>query len=307
MSPEDTRNHRPAPTTEREAVEAVQHASRLSPRLIYEVIRRDGQEELDRPLNSLIWSGLAAGVLISFSVLGEAYLRTYLPDADWRPLVENFGYSFGFLLVILGRMQLFTENTITTVMPLSIQRFHEGFRRILALWSTVLAANIVGALAAAVFIAYSGAIGEGALRAIEDISLHVAGYSAWETFLRGIPAGILIAAIVWMLPSAGGNAFWIILVFTYLIALGDFTHVIAGAVEVLYLLVTGLLSIEQTLLGFLVPVFFGNVIGGTAVFTLLAWGQVMREVPESGAVVVDPKSDDAQDDGEGHRHSGDSP
>lgn len=269
---------RKAPKSARRQSEAVHQASRLPAPLVYEVIRRDGQEELERPWASLVWSGLAAGMLISFSVLGEALLRTHLPDAGWRPLVENIGYSFGFLLVILGRMQLFTENTITTVLPLCTGRFAATYRRVLMLWFTVLTANIAGAFVAAVFIAHSGAIGAGVLQAVEDLALHMAGYSAWESFLRGIPAGILIAAIVWMLPSAGGSAFWIILLFTYLIALGEFTHVIAGSVEVLYLLVTGQTGLAQAITGFLVPVFSGNVIGGTAVFTLLAWGQVKREV-----------------------------
>ncbi len=60
---------------------AVRKATRLSSKLIYEVIRRDGEEELERPTRSLIWSGIAAGILISFSVLGEAIFRTFLPNA----------------------------------------------------------------------------------------------------------------------------------------------------------------------------------------------------------------------------------
>ena len=292
-------NDRTSQQTGDRQAEAVHQASRLPAPLVYEVIRRDGQEELERPWASLVWSGLAAGMLISFSVLGEALLRSHLPDAGWRPLVENIGYSFGFLLVILGRMQLFTENTITTVLPLCTGRFADTYKRVLTLWLTVLTANIAGAFVAAAFIAHSGAIDAAVLGAVEDIALHMAGYSAWESFLRGIPAGILIAAIVWMLPSAGGSAFWIILLFTYLIALGEFTHVIAGSVEVLYLLLTGLTDLEHALTGFLLPVFSGNVIGGTAVFTLLAWGQVKREVAQHRG--------DGPGGGEAHPRSEDSP
>jgi hypothetical protein len=90
--------------------QSMQDATKLSSRLIYEVIRRDGEEELERPTRSLVWSGVAAGIMISFSVLGEAIFRTYLPDTPSSYLIENLGYSLGFLLVILGRMQLFTEN-----------------------------------------------------------------------------------------------------------------------------------------------------------------------------------------------------
>lgn len=96
---------------------AIDDAAKLAPRQIWEVIRRDGEEELERPITSLIWSGVAAGIMISFSVLGEAVFRTYLPDTGARYLIENLGYTLVFLFVILGRLQLFTENTITTVLP----------------------------------------------------------------------------------------------------------------------------------------------------------------------------------------------
>lgn len=55
---------------------SVEEAEALSPKLIYEVIRREGEAEMARPANSLIWSGIAAGIMISFSVLGEAIMVT---------------------------------------------------------------------------------------------------------------------------------------------------------------------------------------------------------------------------------------
>ena len=71
---------------------------------------------------------------------------------------------------------------------------------------------------------------------------------AYEGFWRAIPAGVIVALIVWMLPQADETAFFLILVFTWLIA------------------------------GFFLPVLSGNIIGGTIIFTLLAWGQVRDEV-----------------------------
>jgi len=129
--------------------ESVEDAMGLSPKLIYEVIRREGEEELARTNRSLIWSGIAAGILISLSVLGEAVLRTYLPDSKSSYLIENLGYSLGFLAVIMGRMQLFTENTITTVLPVMHEGTLRALGRMLRLWGIVLLANVVGAFAAA--------------------------------------------------------------------------------------------------------------------------------------------------------------
>lgn len=260
--------------------QGIREASSLSSRQVYEVIRREGDEELKRPTNSLIWSGTAAGILISFSVLGEAVLRTHLPNSSWRFLIENFGYSFGFLLVILGRMQLFTENTITTILPLANQRSLSCLLGVLRLWGIVLAANVVGAALAAGFIAYSGAFSDSLLDYVNELSAHATGFAPMEAFVRAIPAGILIASIVWMLPSQPGNDVVVIVLFTWLIAAGDFTHVIAGSVEMWYMLFEKQLSVTQAVFGFFVPVLFGNIFGGTAIFTMLAWGQVIAEIED---------------------------
>lgn len=256
----------------------IRQAGSLSSRQLYEVIRREGDEELERPTNSLVWSGTAAGILISFSVLGEAILRTHLPEQPWRYLVENLGYSLGFLLVILGRMQLFTENTITTIFPLVNERSMSCLARVLRLWGIVLAANIVGAAVAAAFIAYSGAFSSDLLKNVADLSAHATGFAPLEAFVRAVPAGILIASIVWMLPSQKGSDVGLIILFTWLIAAGDFTHVIAGSVEMWFMIFEGRLSASPALFSFFIPVLVGNVVGGSAVFTMLAWGQVAAEV-----------------------------
>lgn len=97
---------------------AIEEHERLSPRLLYEIIRQDGIEELSRPTKALFFSGITAGIVITFSFIFKAVFTAYTPDTTWAPLITNMGYTVGFLLVILGRMQLFTENTITTVVPL---------------------------------------------------------------------------------------------------------------------------------------------------------------------------------------------
>ena len=268
-------------TESQKEAQSVEDAMSLSPRVIFETIRREGEEELERPIRTLFWSGVAAGVLISFSVLGEAYLRAYLPVADWRWLIENLGYSLGFLLVILGRMQLFTENTITTVVPVVTHPTARLFRQVARLWSVVLFANVVGAFMIATFLVYTPVLTPDILAVVVDLSRHATGMPPMEGLVRGIPAGILIASIVWMLPSAQNNEVLVIVIFTWLIALGDFTHIIAGSVEMAILMVQGLLPLGQAIFGFFLPVLIGNILGGTAVFTLLAYAQIRHEIDES--------------------------
>lgn len=268
---------KPEPKADPKKEAKVKQASPLPSALIYEVIKREGEEELSRSNRSLIWSGLAAGLMMSFSVLGEAIFRTYLPDVPQAYLVENLGYSFGFLLVIMGRLQLFTENTITTVFPFLENPQVSVFVSTLRLWGIVLIANVVGAFVAAM-VMHTGAISDEFRPAIQSLSEHATGMGAADSFMRGIPAGILVAALVWSLPQASGSKFFVILGFTWLIAAGDFTHIIAGSVEMAYMIVGGTLSPAAGLTGFFLPVLAGNIIGGTAVFAMIAYGQVVDDI-----------------------------
>ncbi|MEM1149149.1 MAG: formate/nitrite transporter family protein [Pseudomonadota bacterium] len=267
----------------REEEDAVEEAAQLSPLLVFEAIRRAGEEELLRPNRALWFSGVTAGLLISFSIVGEAVFRVHLPDTEWRFLIENFGYSFGFLLVILGRMQLFTENTITTVVPVMLECTAERGMAVLQLWMTVLAANVVGAFMIATFYAFTPVLSAELAAAFAELSRHATGYGPWEGFVRAIPAGVLIAALVWMMPSTPGSLVALIIIFTWLIALGDFTHVVAGSVEMAFLVVRGELSLADGLFRFFLPVLAGNVVGGTLIFTALAWAQIKADLTQDGS------------------------
>src|SRR3954471_18464498 len=86
--------------------------------VVHQAIVAEGVEELERSTAALAWSGLAGGLAMGLSLIAEAILQTHIPDASWRPLVSKLGYAVGFLVVILGRQQLFTENTLTPILPL---------------------------------------------------------------------------------------------------------------------------------------------------------------------------------------------
>jgi formate-nitrite transporter family protein len=132
--------------TEHQDVEAL--STPRSP-VIYEVVRQQGEDELCRPDGSLFWSGIAAGITIMASVIAQGALRQKLPDAPWREVVSGIGYSVGFLMVILGRMQLFTEQTIVTMLPVMAAPSWPKFRATGRLWIIVFVANMVGTCVAA--------------------------------------------------------------------------------------------------------------------------------------------------------------
>lgn len=256
----------------------IEERLRLRAPVVYEIIRIEGEEELARPVSSLWWSGIAAGVAISTSVVAEGLLHDGLPDSSWRPLVENFGYCFGFLIVILGRLQLFTENTITAVLPLAAERTRRNFLCTARLWGTVFAANLVGTFAFALAAVFAGIFTAEQVDAFREISHHLMAKPPIEMLLHAVPAGFLVAAIVWMIPSSEGSGFWVILAMTYLIALGDFAHVVAGSAEAFLLLLGGDIGLGKAMLGFVVPALIGNIIGGTALFAVLAYAQVKEEL-----------------------------
>ncbi|SFR63705.1 Formate/nitrite transporter FocA, FNT family [Marinobacter daqiaonensis] len=245
---------------------------------LYSIIHREGEAELRRPAMSLWWSGVAAGIGISTSILAEAVIRSNLEPDPYRTLIESLGYSFGFVLVILCRLQLFTENTITVVLPLLAKPTRNGFSCTARLWGIVLAANLSGTFVTALIGVHGGILPGDTLAAILDMSHHLASLTPAEALLRGIPSGFFIAALVWILPSAKGSEVLVIVMFTWLIAAGGFTHVIAGSNEIFTLVLTGEMNIFTAFIDHISPVLIGNIIGGTGLFAMLAYGQVHEEM-----------------------------
>src|SRR3569832_2872491 len=138
----------------RKEKQQVREGVRHRPAVVYEIIRVQGEIELRRPLSALWWSGVAAGISIGFSFLTEAALASHLPDGGWTPILAKLGYSVGFLIVILGHQQLFTENVLTAVLPVMARKQVHWFLRMIRLWGIVLGANIFGCLIFALALTY---------------------------------------------------------------------------------------------------------------------------------------------------------
>ncbi|RLQ89322.1 formate/nitrite transporter family protein [Notoacmeibacter ruber] len=249
--------------------------------VIYEIVRRAGDHELERPTKSLIFSSIAAGIVITLSVLTEAYLMQALPDTKWAHLIAAMGYTTGFIFVILARQQLFTESTISAVLPVMAKPSWNNLFAVARLWSIVFMGNLIGtAIFAIWFTTFPPATAE-TLDAIREISERAMQYGFIETALRGVCAGFLIAGVAWLMPSSRGFELHVIFLITYIIALGKFAHVIAGSAEAWYLAFGGFSSFPEVIFGFIVPALIGNVIGGTVLFAFLAFGQVVAELDEA--------------------------
>ena len=247
------------------------------PAVLHEIIRREGEQELARGLTALGLSSVAAGLSMGFSMLARGLLHSHLPDFPGRLLVDNFGYCLGYLVVILARQQLFTENTMTAVLPLMTSPSLHQFGRLLRLWSVVLLGNLIGAALFAYGVLHLQQFDSATNAAFVSFGKEVMENSPLQMFTKGILAGWLIATLVWLLPSVEQSKIAIIVIITYVIAIGGFTHIIVGSIETLYLVFAGDLSLSDYALRFALPTLAGNIVGGSFIFALISHAQVRSD------------------------------
>ncbi len=253
----------------------VEERQAIGANVVYETIRREGEDELRRPAAALAWSALAAGLSMGFSFVAQGVLTAHLPDHPWRPLIAGAGYCVGFLIVILGRQQLFTENTLTVVLPLLLRKDLPTLLRMLRLWVVVLTANLLGTFLFALCIGRIGVFDSNIQQRLTEIGAAHIGASFGTVLMRSVFAGWLIALMVWLLPAADSARVSIIIIVTYLVGVSGFDHIIAGSTTTFFLIVTKSLSWGTYFKQFFLPTLLGNVIGGLALVAFLGHAQVV--------------------------------
>jgi formate-nitrite transporter family protein len=255
----------------------VDEQSRPNAALIHETIRAEGESELERTWWALGLSGLAAGLSIGFSMVLQGEPHAIIPEGAAAKAVVPFGYTAGFVIVVLGRQQLFTENTLTPILPLLHNHDLPTLRKVVTLWVIVLIANTLGAFLLAAAIVHSHAFDPAVMAAFSADARHLVAGSFGVTFVRAVFAGWLIALMVWLLPATQLRLLVIILL-TYIIGVCGFPHIVAGMVDVAFLLQMGEASARDFFVGFFAPTLIGNIIGGVALVAVLNYGQVVPEI-----------------------------
>lgn len=245
---------------------------------IHEQIRQDGEKELERDSVALLWSAIAAGLSMGASLMAKGIFQTHLGDAPGAFLLENLGYTFGFIIVIMARQQLFTENTVTAVLPVMHKPSGSNFLLLLRLWGMVLLGNLIGTGLAALAFAHMPVFDDATRLAFTHISEKVMANPPAEMFANAVIAGWIIATMVWMFPSAGAAKILVIILMTWLVALGDLSHIVVGSVEVWYLVFTGALPWQEFIWPFALPTLAGNIIGGTFIFALISHAQIRNDM-----------------------------
>ena len=266
---------RRSPLSDREIEEADDRSSTTA-KVVHEAIRLEGTEELERPSSSIAWSGIGAGLTMGCSMLGQGLLQARLPDAPWRDLVASFGYCLGFIFVTMGRQQLFTETTLTVMLP-----YLKGTHRmpdVARYWAVVFAANIIATLLFAAAASIPHLFQPDAVQAFTKLGTKTVEPGFALVFVKAIFAGWLIALMVWLMPAAGPARFFVIVAVTWLISVAQFSHVIAGSAEGAFAAIHGAIAWPDYLLSFLIPAVIGNSIGGVVFVALLNHAQVKEEI-----------------------------
>ena len=245
--------------------------------VLHEAVGAIGEEELKRTPSALMWSGLAAGLSMGFSMVASGALQAYLPDMPFAHLLTALGYSTGFVIVIMARQQLFTENTLTVVLPIVAAPSWHKLGLMLRLWGVVLVANLIGITLFALAVAKLPLLAPQVDRAIAALGTTLMSYPVPEMFVKAVAGGWIIATMVWLMPAAESARMWIIIGLTWLIAAAGLVHVIGSAGEVFYLVFVGRLAWPEVFWHYLGPVLAGNIVGGTLIFTLISHAQVRSD------------------------------
>lgn len=250
--------------------------TRLSAAEIFGRASAAGEEELARPAHNLAFSALGAGLAMGLSGLGVALLLGVLGKEGAGQAVAFLGYSVGFVVVILGRQQLFTENTLFPVAA----TLHDATLvwRTAWLWTVVLAGNLVGTALFASVVAFTPAVSSKALAQLAQLGVVQAERSFATVFWTAVVAGWIVALVAWLVTAAtdtSGRILAIVLL-SYFVGLGEFAHSIAGSAEVLTALFHGEAAGAAVLLWHIAAV-AGNAVGGVVIVAFFNYGQVSRE------------------------------
>lgn len=235
---------------------------------------RTGEDELKRSSAGLALSGLAAGLGMGLTGLGSAALLGFLgPGAPWG-LIAALLYPLGFIVVIVGRAQLYTENTLFPVILVLDRRRH--LRNTLRLWAVVFCANVLGALLFAVLMIKTGALEPRFAGALAELGQTAVRGSFSRLFWAGVAGGWIIALMAWLVTASRFTIAQIVLVYllAFVVGAAHLAHCIAGSGEALAAVLAGHVG-AGTYVEWLTAATLGNTIGGVVMVALLNYGQVV--------------------------------
>jgi formate/nitrite transporter FocA (FNT family) len=226
----------------------------------------EGIEDFAKPDFQLFVSALTGGLEIGFSVLLIGLLHTAFAGQFGEKTLHfilALGYPLGFVFVVIGRSQLYTEQTSIAFLPVLDGK--KSFAQLLKFWGVVLSGNLIGGLLFAFFISWIGPD----LEVIREESFQYIANKLlkpdwWLIFGSALIAGWMMGLLGWLVVASQDTVSRIILIvlITFVIGFGGFHHCIVGSIELL----CGLMTMSDVdildYLRIMSSAITGNTIGG---------------------------------------------
>lgn len=241
---------------------------------IYQQVATNARQELKRTNTALAISGFGGGAFMGLSALGTAIAVALIGDSGGAHMISRMFYTLGFIVVIVGRSQLFTENTLYPVALVLAEK--REIWNTLRLWAVVLPSNVLGAFAFSALVSWSPALKPSYVDALSTLGANAIAHSSGHVFWSGVIGGWIIALAAWMVSGSHSitGSVAVIWLLTYIVGLGDFAHCVASSCEVLVTVLTH----HAPWMAFprwFVPAVLGNICGGVGLVTILEYGQVI--------------------------------
>lgn len=255
---------------------------------IYQQVAINARQELNRSNTALALSGFGGGAFMGLTALGTAIPAALLGISSVAHLIATIFYPLGFIVVMVGRSQLFTENTLYPVaLVLAEKRYLWSTLR---LWAIVLPANILGAVAFALLTAWTPSLEPRFLESLTRLGLQGLAHPASAIFWSGVIGGWMIALAAWLVSGSHSitGSVMLIWLLTYVVGAGNFAHCIASSCEILVAVATHHASVLDYV-RWLIPAVSGNICGGVGLVTIIEYGQVIygKEAAEIESMSAD--------------------
>jgi formate/nitrite transporter FocA (FNT family) len=254
-------------------------ASAREPEQIYEETRKEGRRRLARPLLELAATALVGGFDVAFGVAAFALAKATV-DGNAGELAGAIAFGIGFVFIVVGRSELFTENFLIPVAGLERERL-ASWLKLGELWAVALVLNIVGGTLLAIILTSEGVLPAGSHRPLVALAEHISSYSTLTSFLSAVVAGALMTLMTWFVEGAAdsvGVRIVMAWVTGTLILLGTFNHAIVSTLELVFGMRYGADVDVSQLLANLGLAVAGNLVGGLLFVTFVRTVQAAEGV-----------------------------
>lgn len=246
-----------------------------------------GAKRLERPLIGDAITAFAGGMSVSFGaiamIMAAAAVGGGIDSPSTALLVGALVFPVGFIILLVGKTELFTENFLLPVA--AVIKGRGNLRQLGSLWAITLCCNLLGSLVFAFLISRDEVLAPGPAEEMIALATHSIEYSLPTAFIKAVFAGWLMTTLTWLLVAAVGFGPRIAMIWAIgaLIVLGQFNHVIISAAEIFMAMFLGAdITVGDWATRNFLPALTGNLIGGLVFETLLQYVQSRFHEPEGG-------------------------